>query len=115
MTEDSPPPSSQENRAAPRRRALLGGRVFAEGGGAWDCLIRDLSEGGAKIRIDDPTDLAAGGYVDLKVNKAEDLRRAQVMWIRGTEIGLRFLSPMDRAPKGMERFFTLVKSSEGGS
>ena len=110
MTDDTLPPSPKESRLAVRRRALLGGKVFAEGGGAWECLIRDLSEGGARVRIDDPTDLKEGGYVDLKVNKAEDMRRAQVMWVRGTEIGLRFLSPMDRAPKSLERFFTLTKS-----
>lgn len=113
MADDLPP--TRENRTTPRRRALLGGRIYAEGGGAWDCLIRDLSEGGAKIRIDDPADLQPGGYLDLKVNKAEDMRRAQIMWIRGTEVGLRFLTPMDRIPKGMERFFNLVKSTEGGS
>lgn len=105
-------PPSQDNRQAPRRKSLFGGRLFIDGGGAWDCLIRDLSEGGAKIRVDDPTPLAAGMRVDLKVNKFEDLRRAEVMWVRGTEIGLRFLARMDRGSKSMERFFGLAASNK---
>ncbi|MEO5337541.1 MAG: PilZ domain-containing protein [Magnetospirillum sp. WYHS-4] len=111
MTSD--PPAATDNRVAPRRKALFGGRIFAEGLGAWDCLIRDISASGARVRVDDRTPLVAGTSVDLKVNKFEDLRRAEIMWIRGQEMGLRFLVPLTRVPKAMERFFTLVRSQDG--
>lgn len=104
------PPAPNDHRQTPRRKSLFGGRIFLDGGGAWDCLIRDLSEGGAKVRVDDPTPLEKGMRIDLKVNKFEDLRRAEVMWVRGTEIGLRFLAPMDGNSKSMERFFGLARS-----
>ncbi|MDP6706537.1 MAG: PilZ domain-containing protein [Alphaproteobacteria bacterium] len=47
-----------ERREHVRRKTLLSGRlVFNNGWGAIDCSIKDLSEGGAKIRI--------GGWLNL--------------------------------------------------
>ncbi len=47
-----------ERREHYRRKTLLAGKVaFNNGWGALDCTIRDLSEGGAKIRL--------GGWLNL--------------------------------------------------
>ena len=99
-----------DKRLAPRRKALLGGRIFTDEGRAWDCRIRDISESGAKVRCEGGPE--KGLMVDLKVTKFEDIRRAEVMWVRDGEIGLRFINKMETVPKSMQRFFTLVNESD---
>ena len=96
-----------EKRIIPRRRSILGGRVFLDEGGAWDCTIRDLSEGGAKITSEAP--LEKGLEFDLKINKFEDIRRVEVMWAGGNDAGIRFLNKIDDIPESMRRFFGLVQ------
>ncbi len=97
-------------RISERRRTILGGRIYNDDGDAWDCTIKDLSEAGAKVRTD--AALENGTCVDLKVNKFEDLRRAEVIWVRGSEAGLRFLVKIDRVPESMRRLFSLVQGSK---
>ncbi len=98
----------KESRRSGRRRTLFGGVIYGEGGEAWDCSISDISEEGAKVKSD--ADLDRGTFVDLKINKFNDLRRTKVMWIRGGHVGLQFLVKIDKAKDGMSDFFKLMES-----
>ena len=98
---------ASEKRILPRRRAILGGRLFDVQGKGWDCTVRDLSEGGAKVTSD--ATLSQGEMIDLKINKFDDIRRAEVMWAGGRDAGLRFVNKIDKVPESMRRFFGLVK------
>lgn len=98
---------TSEKRILPRRRSILGGRVFFDEGGAWDCTVRDLSEGGAKLTTEAP--FTQGQMFDLKINKFEDIRRAEVMWAGNGQAGIRFVNKIDNVPESMRRFFGLVK------
>ncbi len=100
---------ASNNRVMPRRRAILSGRIFTDDGKVWHCLIRDISEKGARIKCD--ASPKQGLMVDIKVTKLNDILRAEVMWVRDGEIGLRFLTKIDTTPKSMARFFTLAKES----
>ena len=86
-------------RRAPRRRSLLSGKLVFDQAGACslDCVIRDLSETGARIRLGGalPTP-AAVHLVDLRHGVAYE---ARVLWRRGVEIGLAFgaAHPLDQA------------------
>ncbi len=78
-----------ENRQSGRRRTLFGGVIFDQNDRKWECSISNLSETGAMVRT--KAVLEKGMFVELKINKFNDLRRAEVMRVGDGEIGLRFL------------------------
>src|SRR5829696_10231895 len=78
-----------EQRRAPRLRALIGARiVFNNGQATVDCLIRDVSETGAKLIISAPVPLP--DRFELIIPQKGITRRVRVAWRRATEIGVRF-------------------------
>ena len=98
----------KDNRTSGRRRTLFGGVIFDEKGNSWDCSISDISETGARVKTD--ADLEAGSFVDLKINKFNDIRRTKVMWFREGHIGLEFVVKIDKTKEGMSEFFKLIES-----
>jgi hypothetical protein len=81
-----------ERREHYRRKVLLAGKVaFNNGWGALDCTVRDLSEGGAKIRI--------GGWLnlpkelDLHLDRGDKYRCEQVRFVDNF-LSVRFLEPL---------------------
>ncbi len=97
---------AEENRQTGRRKTLFGGVLFNDDGDQWDCSIVDISETGAKVRS--PADLETGSFVNMKINKFNDLRRSEVMWSRDGSLGLRFVVRIDKKQKAMAEFFKLV-------
>ena len=97
---------AEENRQNGRRKALFGGVLFNDDGEQWDCSIVDFSETGAKVRSQ--ANLVTGSSVNIKINKFNDLRRAEVMWSRDGTVGLRFVVRVDPLQKEMVEFFKLV-------
>ena len=78
-----------EQRQAPRLRALIGARiVFNNGQATLDCLIRDVSETGAKLTVSALIPLP--DRFDLIIPQKGITRRVRVAWRRATEIGVRF-------------------------
>lgn len=70
-------------------RAFLQARiVFNNGMSTLDCLIRDLSEGGAKLKMSDS--VALPDRFDLYIVKKDETRRAKLQWRAGDEIGVAF-------------------------
>lgn len=96
----------EEHRHSGRRKTLFGGVLFNDDGAQWDCSIVDISETGAKVRS--RADLEAGSFINMKITKFNDLRRAEVMWIRDGNLGLRFVIKIDKHQKEMAEFFKLV-------
>src|SRR3954447_10484428 len=85
-----------EQRQAPRLRSLLGARIEINNGQATvDCLIRDVSETGAKLIISAPVPLP--DRFDLIIPQKGVTRRVRVAWRRATEIGVRFAD--EQAPE----------------
>lgn len=97
-----------DNRKSGRRRTLFGGVVYGPDNQAWDCSIFDISELGAKVRV--AADLPIGTFVDLKINKLNDIRRCKVMWVREGHLGLEFLVKIDKVKNKMTDFFKLVEN-----
>ena len=78
-----------ERRGALRQKSFLRGCVyFNKRRGALDCLIRDLSEQGARIIFSDAVNVP--DVVDLYIPQKEQTVRAHVQWRHGDEIGLAF-------------------------
>lgn len=78
-----------EHRRAARRRALKGAQIiFNDGASVIDCVVRDVSETGAKLKI--PSPLGVPDTFTLSV-QVDDIRyKCRVAWRRATEIGVSF-------------------------
>jgi hypothetical protein len=103
-TDPSPPDSvvpaveelrtGENRRIASRARALLAGKIIiGRGLISPDCVIRDLSSSGARVRISAETDLPP--KVSLLVIKEGLLFEANVAWRRGDQTGLAFVGQYD--------------------
>lgn len=97
-----------EQRKSGRRRTLFGGVIYTADDQAWDCSISDISELGAKVRA--AVELPIGTFVDLKINKLNDIRRCKVMWVRQGHLGLEFVVKIDKVKNKMTEFFKLVEN-----
>jgi hypothetical protein len=85
-----------ERRNARRSKSFLRGFVYvSKRRGALACLIRDLSEKGARIIFSDTVTLP--DVVDLYIPQREQTLRARVQWRRDDEIGLGFME-VERTP-----------------
>lgn len=92
-------PHSRENqqRIAKRQRVLKQGKiVFLNNLSVVDCMIRDLSESGAKLICDDQ--MAAPNEFRLVVLMDKTIRDAQVAWRRGNMLGVIFTGEAKPAP-----------------
>ncbi len=80
-----------ERRTSRRTKSFLRGIVYiSRKRGALTCLVRDLSEKGARIIFSDTVMLPAVIY--LYIPQREQTLRAKVKWRRNDEIGLAFIA-----------------------
>jgi hypothetical protein len=78
-----------ERRRSVRKKSFLRGCVyFDKRRSAVDCLIRDLSDEGARIIFSGTTNFP--DVVELYIPHKEETIRAHVKWRRGDEVGLAF-------------------------
>jgi len=84
-----------ERRGSRRSKSFLRGFVYvSRKRGALACLIRDLSDKGARIIFSDTVTLP--DVVELYIPQRDQTLRARVQWRRNDEIGLAF-SEAERA------------------
>ena len=94
-----------ERRQKSRKKAYMQGRIFFNNRRtSIDCLIRDISEQGAKLRFS--AAVATPDVVELYVPSRDESYRARIEWRVGEEVGVSFevadappLAP-DAAPAG---------------
>jgi len=90
---NSQPPAAgaargHERRSSVRRRQYRGGQlVFNQMFSAMDCLVRDISEGGARIECESTQ--AIPQHLILKLGERETFD-CEVVWKSRTNIGVRF-------------------------
>ena len=78
-----------ERRRSVRKKSFLRGCVyFNKRRSAIDCLIRDISDQGARIIFSGTTNFP--DVVELYISHKEQTVRAHVQWRRGDEVGLAF-------------------------
>ncbi len=83
-----------DNRRKRRSRVLLHGKIVFDGGKASsDCVIRDLSEHGAKVRL--PAEMAVPHQLYLIETRRGVAYVARVTWARDAELGLEFHGNQD--------------------
>jgi hypothetical protein len=78
-----------ERRTAARQRSFLRGRILLNNRQVvLDCLIRDLSERGAKLIF--PENPAIPDVVELHIPHKDQILHAHVQWRDGKEAGVTF-------------------------
>jgi hypothetical protein len=83
-------------RRGPRSRTYLGAKlVYGDGAFSLDCLMRDFSDAGARIKV--PEGLPIPDQVFLVELRTGVAYEAEVVWRRLPEIGLKFLHQHDLA------------------
>src|ERR1700691_6730893 len=79
-----------ERRGSRRSKSFLRGFVYvSRKRGALACLVRDLSEKGARIIFSDQVTLPE--MVELYIPQRDQTLRARVSWRKHDEIGLAFI------------------------
>ncbi|HMF05758.1 MAG TPA: PilZ domain-containing protein [Methylocella sp.] len=86
----------ENRRAEPRRRVLKTARiVFKNHTVTFDCVVRNLSDGGASLKVE--SSLEIPDSFDLVIATAS-IRSCRVAWRKATEIGVEFAKTMNPTP-----------------
>ena len=92
MNEKTAPFPDTERRASHRHRVLKGALVlFGNFSGAYDCLVRNVTEEGAKLGFD-PT-VAIPAEFELLIPGEAKIAPAELIWREKGEMGVRFTGP----------------------
>jgi two-component system cell cycle response regulator len=95
----SPPAvAGDPRRRAPRRRVLKTATIMTLNNmSVVSCTLRDMSETGARLRCLDQASVPKEFYLVFPVENTRCL--ARVVWRRGDEIGIQFVSEKEAAPR----------------
>jgi hypothetical protein len=77
-----------EKRTAPRHRVLKHGTLAFNGGGGVDCMVRNISSGGARLDVANPLGLPQS--FTLVIQSDHLSRRCRPVWCTDTRIGVAF-------------------------
>jgi hypothetical protein len=78
-----------ERRSGSRQKSFLQGRIFFNNRRTTvDCLIRDFSESGAKLKFHSL--ISIPDVVELFIPVKEETRRARIVWRNADEVGVSF-------------------------
>ena len=95
-----------ERRAATRQKTFLRGIIYYNNrSAAADCLVRDISDTGARLELSE--NVVIPYEIDLHIPKKDETYRARVQWRHGEGVGIAFANPVvrrapDRAPDAVE-------------
>lgn len=87
---------SAELRAAQRQRVLKAAKIILDDWGAIDCIVRDMSETGTKIKIDSTS--ALPHKFKLLITMDNTIRPVQVAWKFNNLIGVAFTGEATHPP-----------------
>ncbi|PTM38790.1 PilZ domain-containing protein [Bosea sp. 124] len=89
-----------ERRQTARLRSLLGARAcYNEHRVTLDCVVRNISEGGAMLVVSDA--VALPGMFQLEIAQRQRSYNAHIRWRSGTRIGVSFETQAAAEPAGM--------------
>lgn len=83
----------EERRQSLRRRTLLSGRVEFLDRSTFNCVIRNMSDSGARVRCDQQ--IALPDVFTLFIEKMDEKRDVRAIWRSENEIGLKFMTAED--------------------
>jgi len=77
-----------EKRAAPRHRVLKCGTLTFSGGGGVECMVRNISSGGARLDVANPLRLPQSFTLFIETDRFA--RRCHPVWCSDNRIGVAF-------------------------
>lgn len=78
-----------EKRPASRIRTIMNARIiFNNGSSTLDCIVRNLSETGAKLEVSGAVTVPE--RFELDIPRKGERRRARIVWRRSDEMGIAF-------------------------
>jgi hypothetical protein len=78
-----------ERRRSTRQKSFLRGCIyFNKRRSAMDCLVRDISDAGARLIFSEAVNVP--DVVELYIPQKEETLRAEVQWRQGGEVGVAF-------------------------
>jgi hypothetical protein len=77
-----------ERRTAPRHRVLKHGTLAFGAGGTVDCMVRNISSGGARLDLANPFRLPQSFTLVIETDHL--IRRCRPVWCSDTRIGVAF-------------------------
>lgn len=81
-----------ERRHTPRHRTFLQGRVYYNSRRqSADCIIRELTDEGARLSFTDP--VALPHAFELHIPNRDQTLRVETVWNHGTDVGVAFARP----------------------
>ncbi len=84
-----------ERRQSPRDKVIYGGRAEIAGqGGSKDCVVRNISDKGARLEFDDAMRLPKGS-LRLTIARKGRSFLARIIWWRDNFVGVAFSSEYD--------------------
>ena len=94
---ESGEPDFSDRRATPRKRILKAGVIRALPDFEASCVVRDLSEGGAKLKVKNQRQVPDMFQLTIELDGL--LAKCQVMWRNdANEIGVKFEAPAVAIP-----------------
>jgi hypothetical protein len=86
----------EERRHTPRHRTFLQGRVFYNGRRqSADCIIRELTDEGARLSFTDP--VALPHAFELHIPNRDQTIRVETIWNHGTDVGVSYARAEEHA------------------
>lgn len=86
-----------ERRRVARQKSFLRGCIqFNNGRNSADCLIRDISNYGARLTFSDS--ITTPDVVDVYIPQKEQTFRSNIIWRHGQEVGVAFAQPANASP-----------------
>jgi uncharacterized protein YceH (UPF0502 family) len=86
-----------KGRYALRQKTLLQGKLsFAHGASVFDCIIRDISDTGARLKFSDT--IATPEVMELHIPNRQETHIVRVEWRAGDELGVSFVDGDKRSP-----------------
>ena len=81
----------KENRKSERHSQFLRGFIRLPDNGTIDCIVRDISETGAKLRFKSAPPMMDS--FELHIPSKEQIARAKLIWGNGCEVGISLVCP----------------------
>ncbi len=88
-TQDAEPTATSEKQGSPTRVLKSGKLIYNNSNSVVDCQIREISENGCKIRVENSIGIPEHPMLQILDGKTK--RQCQVAWKKLEEIGLEFI------------------------